>query len=85
MIAINLDGAFLCIRQAARHMIKAGQGGRLIAVTSVHEHQPRVGSGPYDAAKHGLGGLMKTFALESSASTESPAQLCGPGRDLHVR
>ena len=64
VIAINLDGAFLCIRQAARHMIKAGQGGRLIAVTSVHEHQPRVGSGPYDAAKHGLGGLMKTFALE---------------------
>ena len=64
VIAINLDGAFLCIRQAARHMIKAGQGGRLIAVTSVHEHQPRVGAGPYDAAKHGLGGLMKTFALE---------------------
>jgi len=30
----------------------------------VHEHQPRLGSGPYDAAKHGLGGLMKTFALE---------------------
>jgi NAD(P)-dependent dehydrogenase (short-subunit alcohol dehydrogenase family) len=64
VISTNLDGAFLCIRQAARHMIKAGNGGRLIAVTSVHEHQPRVGAGPYDAAKHGLGGLMKTFALE---------------------
>jgi NAD(P)-dependent dehydrogenase (short-subunit alcohol dehydrogenase family) len=60
----DLDGAFVCLRQAARRMVKAGQGGRLIAVTSVHEHQPRVGSGPYDAAKHGLGGLMKTFALE---------------------
>ncbi len=36
----------------------------LIAVTSVHEHQPRVGSAAYDAAKHGLGGLMKTLALE---------------------
>jgi NAD(P)-dependent dehydrogenase (short-subunit alcohol dehydrogenase family) len=45
-------------------MVKTGNGGRLIAVTSVHEHQPRVGSGPYDAAKHGIGGLIKTFALE---------------------
>ncbi len=64
VMCVNLDGAFVCIRQAARMMVKAGNGGRLIAVTSVHEHQPRVGSGAYDAAKHGLGGLMKTFALE---------------------
>jgi NAD(P)-dependent dehydrogenase (short-subunit alcohol dehydrogenase family) len=64
IMCVNLDGAFVCIRQAARLMVKAGNGGRLIAVTSVHEHQPRVGSGAYDAAKHGLGGLMKTFALE---------------------
>jgi NAD(P)-dependent dehydrogenase (short-subunit alcohol dehydrogenase family) len=49
---------------AAGRMVAGGNGGRLIAVTSVHEHQPRVGSAPYDAAKHGLGGLMKTFALE---------------------
>jgi hypothetical protein len=31
----------------------AGHGGRLIAVTSVHEHQPCTGSAAYDAAKHG--------------------------------
>ena len=64
IIATNLDGTFVCMRQAAQRMIKSGNGGRLIAVTSVHEHQPRVGSGPYDAAKHGIGGLIKTFALE---------------------
>ena len=45
-------------------MVAAGRGGRIIAVTSVHEHQPRVGSSAYDAAKHGLGGLIKTAALE---------------------
>ena len=33
-------------------------------MTSVHEHQPRVGSAPYVAAKHGLGGLIQTMALE---------------------
>ena len=63
-ITADLDGAFVCLQRAARSMVDAGHGGRLIAVTSVHEHQPRVGSAAYDAAKHGLGGLMKTLALE---------------------
>lgn len=63
-VSADLDGAFVCIQRAARRMIAAGKGGRIIAVTSVHEHQPRVGSSAYDAAKHGLGGLIKTAALE---------------------
>ena len=64
VVAADLDGAFVCIQRAARRMIATGSGGRIIAVTSVHEHQPRVGSSAYDAAKHGLGGLVKTAALE---------------------
>ena len=63
-VSTDLDGAFVCIQRAARRMIAAGKCGRIIAVTSVHEHQPRVGSAAYDAAKHGLGGLIKTAALE---------------------
>jgi NAD(P)-dependent dehydrogenase (short-subunit alcohol dehydrogenase family) len=64
VVATDLDGAFVCLQRAARRMVDAGTGGRLIAVTSVHEHQPMVGSSAYDAAKHGLGGLVKTAALE---------------------
>jgi NAD(P)-dependent dehydrogenase (short-subunit alcohol dehydrogenase family) len=63
-MAADLDGAFVCIQAAARRMVDQARGGRIIAVTSVHEHQPRVGSSAYDAAKHGLGGLVKTAALE---------------------
>jgi NAD(P)-dependent dehydrogenase (short-subunit alcohol dehydrogenase family) len=63
----DLTGAFVCIQRAARRMVAAGQGGRIIAITSVHEHAPRVGSSSYDAAKHGLGGLIKTIALELGA------------------
>lgn len=63
-LALNIDGAFLGMRTAARRMVEAGRGGRLIAVTSVHAHQPRVGLGPYIAAKHALSGLIKTFAIE---------------------
>ena len=64
LVATNLDGAFVCTQRAARRMVAAGMGGRLIAVTSVHEHQPRVGSAGYVTSKHGLGGLMKVIALE---------------------
>ncbi|GAB3616435.1 SDR family oxidoreductase [Okibacterium endophyticum] len=64
IIAADLDGAFVCIQRAARYLSEKGEGGRIIGVTSVHEHQPRIGSGAYDAAKHGLGGLLKTLALE---------------------
>jgi len=63
-VRTDLDGAFVCIQRAARRMVRAGTGGRIIGVTGVHEHQPRVGSAAYDAAKHGLGGLLKTIALE---------------------
>ncbi|MGP6170588.1 SDR family oxidoreductase [Microbacterium sp. A204] len=60
----DLTGAFVCLQRAARAMVAAGRGGRLIAVTSVHAHQPMVRFSAYDAAKHGLSGLMKNLALE---------------------
>ena len=61
---VNLDGAFLCAQRAARRMIGAARGGRIINVTSVHQLQPRVGSVAYDAAKGGLGLVTSTLALE---------------------
>ena len=61
---LNLDGAFLCLQRAARRMVAAGAGGRLVAVTSVHETAPRVALTAYVSAKHGLGGLVKNAALE---------------------
>lgn len=79
----NLNGAFLCIQAAARRMVAAGRGGRIIAVTSVHETQPRVGASAYDASKHGLGGLIKTIALELAphgitANAVAPGEIATP-------
>jgi NAD(P)-dependent dehydrogenase (short-subunit alcohol dehydrogenase family) len=81
--ALNLDAAFLCLQRAAKRMVAADRGGRLIAISSVHEHQPRVGSAPYDAAKHGLGGLVKTMALELgrygiTANCVAPGEIATP-------
>jgi NAD(P)-dependent dehydrogenase (short-subunit alcohol dehydrogenase family) len=82
-VATDLDGAFVCIQRAAKRMVAAGRGGRIIAITSVHEHQPRVGSAGYDAAKHGLGGLIKTIALELgsagiTANAVAPGEIATP-------
>ena len=45
-------------------MIRQGRGGRIINVTSVHEHVPLRGASAYCAAKGGLGMLTKVMALE---------------------
>jgi NAD(P)-dependent dehydrogenase (short-subunit alcohol dehydrogenase family) len=64
VLATDLDGAFLCLQRAARRMVAAGRGGRIVNVTSVHEHQPKVGSSAYCAAKGGLGLLTRVAAIE---------------------
>jgi len=63
-LTVDLDGAFLCAQRAARRMLEQGGGGRIVNVTSVHEHTPILNDGPYTVAKHGLGGLTKQLALE---------------------
>ncbi|KNB50744.1 SDR family oxidoreductase [Streptomyces caatingaensis] len=64
VLDVDLVGPFLLAQRAARRMIAQGDGGRIVNVTSVHEHQPRVGSAPYCAAKGGLGLLTQVMALE---------------------
>jgi NAD(P)-dependent dehydrogenase (short-subunit alcohol dehydrogenase family) len=68
VLAVDLDGPFLCAQRAARRMVTAGRGGRIINITSVHEHAPRVGSGAYCAAKGGLGLLTKVMAQELASA-----------------
>jgi NAD(P)-dependent dehydrogenase (short-subunit alcohol dehydrogenase family) len=64
VVDVDLIGPFLCTQFATRRMIGQGDGGRVVNVTSVHEHQPRVGAAPYCAAKGGLGLLTQVMALE---------------------
>ena len=64
VIDTNLSGAFLCSQRAARRMVDAESGGRIINITSVHEHIPRTGASAYCASKGGLGLLTKVMAME---------------------
>jgi NAD(P)-dependent dehydrogenase (short-subunit alcohol dehydrogenase family) len=61
VLEVNLTGAFLGARAAARVM---GDGGRLIFTGSVLGERPRQGLVAYSASKAGLVGLAKALALD---------------------
>jgi NAD(P)-dependent dehydrogenase (short-subunit alcohol dehydrogenase family) len=64
VLDLTLVNPFLCGQRAARRMAAQGRGGRIVNITSVHEHVPLTGSAGYTAGKHGLGGLTQVMALE---------------------
>ncbi len=64
VIAVDLTGPWLCSQAAARQMVKQGDGGRIINISSVHEDLPMPTNAPYCAAKGGLRMLMRTIAVE---------------------
>ena len=61
VIDVNLTGAFLGARAAARVL---GEGGRIIFTGSVIGERPREGLAAYSASKAGLVGLAKALALD---------------------
>jgi NAD(P)-dependent dehydrogenase (short-subunit alcohol dehydrogenase family) len=86
VLNVNLSGAFLCAQLAARRMVDQGRRGRIVNVTSVHEHVPLTGGSAYVAAKHGLGGLTKQMALELAehgitVNAVAPGEIATPMTD----
>ena len=66
--AVNLDGAFLCAREAFALMrSQEPMGGRIINNGSISAHAPRPNSAPYTATKHAVTGLTKALALDGRA------------------
>jgi glucose 1-dehydrogenase len=64
VMAVNLKSAFFGTQIAARQMIKQGNGGRIINITSVHEDWPMPGNTAYCLAKGGMRMLTRTAGLE---------------------
>jgi NAD(P)-dependent dehydrogenase (short-subunit alcohol dehydrogenase family) len=88
VIDLNLTGAFVCAQRAARLMVDAGRGGRIVNVTSVHEHIPLRGAAAYCAAKGGLGLLTKVMALELgehdiTVNAVAPGEIATPITGAH--
>lgn len=87
VFTVDVDGAFLCSQIAARAMVKQGDGGRIVNITSVHEHTPLPEASAYTAAKHALGGLTKSMALELVShgilvNSVAPGAIATPMNDM---
>src|SRR6185312_17280864 len=61
---VNLKSAFFGTQLAAKQMIKQGDGGRIINITSVHEDWPMPGNTPYCLSKGGMRMLTRTAGVE---------------------
>lgn len=64
VIGVNLSGAFYCTQAAARAMIAAGNGGRIINIASQAAKTGFPHMASYVASKHGMIGLTRTSAIE---------------------
>jgi 3-oxoacyl-[acyl-carrier protein] reductase len=65
VVDTHLKGTFLCMREAAKHMIERKQG-KILCVISPAGFQGAIGQPNYAAAKGGIIGLMKSAAKELS-------------------
>ncbi|HVY22049.1 MAG TPA: SDR family oxidoreductase [Steroidobacteraceae bacterium] len=63
VIDVNLTGVFLCGREAAEHMIKFGNGGVIINLSSI-SRAGNIGQSNYAAAKAGVASLTVVWAKE---------------------
>ncbi len=64
VMAVNLDGAFLTLREAAKHMVARGGGGALVGVSSVSAVHGAAAAQPYAASKGALLAVMRGLAVE---------------------
>lgn len=64
IVCTNLTGAFLTFRACVRSMIEHGEGGALLAISSLAARGGYPGLASYCATKAGLEGLVRALAVE---------------------
>jgi (+)-trans-carveol dehydrogenase len=67
MIDINLSGVWHTVKASVPHLLSGGRGGSIVLTSSVGGLKAYPHTGHYIAAKHGVVGLMRTFAVELGA------------------
>jgi (+)-trans-carveol dehydrogenase len=76
MIAVNLSGVWKTVKAGVPHILAGGNGGSIILTSSVGGLKAYPHTGHYVAAKHGVIGLMRTFAVELGAQNVRVNSVC---------
>ena len=64
MIDVNLSGVWHTVKSGVPHILAGERGGSIVLTGSVGSHKAMAYTGHYIAAKHGVIGLMRAFAVE---------------------
>lgn len=64
VMGVNVKGVFLCSQAAARQMIRQGQGGKIVNISSVAGFLGEPTRGAYCTSKGGVNQLTKVLAVE---------------------
>ena len=64
VINVHLRGTFVCVREAVIQLRAQGEGGRIICIGSPTGQRGNFGQTNYAAAKAGIVGMVRTWALE---------------------
>ena len=64
MIDVNLSGVWKTVKAGVPHILDGGRGGSIVLTSSVAGFKAYPHMGHYVAAKHGVIGLMRSFAVE---------------------
>jgi SDR family mycofactocin-dependent oxidoreductase len=64
MIDVNLSGVWKTVKAGVPHVLEGGRGGSIVLTSSVAGLKSYSHMGHYVAAKHGVIGLMRSFAVE---------------------
>lgn len=82
MVAVNLRGVFLTVREGARRMVAAGAPdrghGRIVIISSITAHHPSAGIAPYSATKAAVAQMGRSLAKDWAAKGINVNVLC-PG------
>ena len=78
VVDVNLSGTFWCARAAARAMIAAGRGGRMVLIGSINSRIALAGQAAYCASKGGVAMLGAALAVDWAADGIA-VNTVGPG------
>jgi NAD(P)-dependent dehydrogenase (short-subunit alcohol dehydrogenase family) len=64
VLDVNMTGVFITFREAAKHMISRGGGGKLIATSSIGSMHGMPRNSSYSATKAGVIAIVRSLAVE---------------------
>jgi NAD(P)-dependent dehydrogenase (short-subunit alcohol dehydrogenase family) len=63
-MAVNVDGAFYCVREAARTMIERGRGGAIVCTASINAWHVEEMMAAYNTSKAAVQALSRSAAID---------------------